>query len=60
MEMLAAWQALRRYVLRQGAIPTVPKLSPVALPVGYCNRLCVLGNKKRFCSLVAFSRDSTR
>lgn len=46
MEMLAAWQALRRCVLRQGAVPTGPKFSPVALLVGYCNHLCVLGNTK--------------
>lgn len=43
VEMLAVWQALRGCVLRQGA---VPKFSPVALPVGYCNCLGVLGNTK--------------
>jgi len=46
MEMEAAWQALRRRVLRQGAIPAVPRFCPGALPVGHCSHLCGPGSAK--------------
>lgn len=59
MEVPAVWQALRRCVLRWGALPTQPTFFLLAFPVGYCNCLR-LRKYKRSGTVVAFSRDLSR